>query len=284
MRIEKRVGYPRAIFHLTNRGARKVAIFTGDDDRRLFRNLLANFSRKHGIPMHAWSLMPNHYHLETTSEGTPLTRLMRDLDGTYAHLFNERHGTTGRLFQGPFRSHVIRDAEGAVYVSRYIHQNSLDVGFSPEAFPWSSARAYLGLEEVPDWLDVGPILETGIPGLPTAGESYLEYLQAPRRRRRRARRPEDDIELELVRLLDERTTEWILKEAPDLGQVQAATVTCWVGQRLCKLGSGPLADYFGYAGPGTVRVAAARFQERLDQIPALQEAMSRFRVPISRTR
>src|SRR5205085_8010509 len=111
-----------------NRGARKVSIFADQTDRNTFRNLLGCFAEKHSVKILAWCLMPNHYHLQPDYEGTPLSLMMRDLNRTYARRFNERHGTTGCLFQGPFKSMLIRDLDGLAYVNRYIHLNLVDLG------------------------------------------------------------------------------------------------------------------------------------------------------------
>ncbi len=103
--------------------------------------------------------MSNHYHMEPDCEGTRLSEMMHDLDGTYAKAFNERHGLVGCLFQGPFKSMAICDDEGLAYVSRYIHRNPVAAGFRPEEYSWSSCRSYLGLEPTPPWLDPRPVLE-----------------------------------------------------------------------------------------------------------------------------
>src|SRR5438552_351147 len=101
--VRHRIGLPKARFHVINRGARKVDIFSTDEDRRLFIGLLAKFTLKHQIRLIAWCLMSNHYHLETEGEGTPLVRMMHDLDGTYARIYNQKYGGTGCLFQGRFK-------------------------------------------------------------------------------------------------------------------------------------------------------------------------------------
>ncbi|RPH40573.1 MAG: hypothetical protein EHM91_10960, partial [Planctomycetota bacterium] len=132
--VRKRVGLPRGWFHVMNRGARKVSIFADEDDRAIFRGLMARFADRYSVKILGWCLMPNHYHIQPECEGTPLTQMMRDLDGTYARVFNGRHGTTGCLFQGPFKSMLIRDREGLAYVNSYIHLNPLDNGQSQASY------------------------------------------------------------------------------------------------------------------------------------------------------
>src|SRR6185503_17539781 len=98
---------------------------------KIFRGLLGRFAQDYSVKILAWCLMPNHYHLQPDSEGTPLSHMMRDLDATYARSFNARHGTVGCLFQGPFKSIHIRDSEGLTYVNRYIHLNPVDIHQAP---------------------------------------------------------------------------------------------------------------------------------------------------------
>ena len=69
MEIKRRVGLPPTTLHVMNRGARRVAIYADDHDRRMFVGRLGPLSEKYGVTLHAWCLMPNHYHLESSSRG-----------------------------------------------------------------------------------------------------------------------------------------------------------------------------------------------------------------------
>ena len=58
-----RVEYPGAIYHVINRGDRREAIFMDHQDRHLFLKTLAQACQKTDWQVHAYCLMPNHYHL-----------------------------------------------------------------------------------------------------------------------------------------------------------------------------------------------------------------------------
>jgi REP element-mobilizing transposase RayT len=58
-----RVQYPGAIYHVMNRGDRREAIFSDDQDRQLFLDTLAEACEKTDWQIHAWCLMGNHFHL-----------------------------------------------------------------------------------------------------------------------------------------------------------------------------------------------------------------------------
>ena len=54
---------PGHTHHVTQRSNRRQRTFFSDDDRRLYRNLLAAQCRKAGVEIWANCLMPNHVHL-----------------------------------------------------------------------------------------------------------------------------------------------------------------------------------------------------------------------------
>src|SRR5437868_2761059 len=58
-----RVEYTGAMYHVMSRGDRREAIFLDDVDRQDFIKTLAEACQKTGWQVHAYCLMPNHYHL-----------------------------------------------------------------------------------------------------------------------------------------------------------------------------------------------------------------------------
>ena len=59
-------------YHVMNRGIERRAIFTDDEDRLRFGDLLAQFEERFGVEVHGYCLMENHYHLILR---TPLANL-----------------------------------------------------------------------------------------------------------------------------------------------------------------------------------------------------------------
>ena len=55
--------YPGAIYHVMNRGVRREPIFKDEADRQCFVETLAEVCAKTGWQVHAYILMPNHFHL-----------------------------------------------------------------------------------------------------------------------------------------------------------------------------------------------------------------------------
>lgn len=279
MRIKRRAGLPRMDFHLMNRGARRIAIFRDDEDRGLFVDLLGWASSKHGLRLCAWCLMPNHFHFQSRADGPSVIRFMHDLTGSYARKFNKRHRGSGVLFQGAFLSTVVLDDAGLVYVNRYIHLNPVDLGIRPDAYRWSSCRAYLGLEPAPLWLDLAPVFGSADPDVPSDPDAYAAYLEAAPPKRKKRKAPESQFEDALLDLIERRVLEWL---EGFRGDVRPSAVIGYVAQRVAKIPAPVVARFVGAPSPGALRVATTRFQERIEESPALQEALRSLRVPAYR--
>ncbi len=274
MNIRRRMGLPRMSFHVMNRGARRATLFNQDEDRQRFVDLMARFCLKNGVKLSAWCLMSNHYHAEPNGEGTPLSHLMHDLDGTYARLFNEKHGLSGCLFQGRYKSMSIRDDRGLAYVSRYIHLNPRDMGEDPLVYRWSSCRAYLGLEPTPAWLDPMSVLRLFGDTLETARDNYRLYLRSAPPRRRKAEvgeDPVDDYLVDYIGHLEETWREGWKGPAGPPSPVALPTFICWYAQRQERIPPHILQEYYGYSSSGTPRVLATRFAKRLLKEPDLAQ-------------
>jgi putative transposase len=143
---------PRSILagvptHHIQRGNNRQAIFFDDLDRRIYRDLLIDGTRRFACFVHAWVFMPNHVHLLLTPERSAgLAQLTQWMGARYVKWFNQRHRRTGTLWEGRFRASTITSARYFLTCSRYIDQNPVRAGLcrSPGDFAWSS-YAHLAL-------------------------------------------------------------------------------------------------------------------------------------------
>jgi putative transposase len=133
--------------HATQRGNGRQRVFLRDGDHALYLDLLRHFCRKSGTAVWAWCLMPNHVHLilvPTHEDGLRAT--LAPAHTRYAVEINRREGRCGHLWQSRFAS-VPMDEPHLHACLRYVELNPVRAHLvdRPEAWPWSSARAHLGL-------------------------------------------------------------------------------------------------------------------------------------------
>jgi len=56
-----RIEYPGAWYHVTSRGNEKKKIYSDDQDKRRFLEILSATMNLYGVEVHAYVLMENHY-------------------------------------------------------------------------------------------------------------------------------------------------------------------------------------------------------------------------------
>ncbi len=185
-----RVEYPGAIYHIMNRGDRREPIFKDDADRQRFVETLAEACAKTGWQIHAYVLMPNHFHLVVETPQPNLVAGMKWFLGTYTGRFNRRHKLFGHLFSGRYKSLFV-DGSGSGYlksVCDYVHLNParakrVNADRPLRGFVWSSWPAYLWAPaRRPAWLRVDRLLgQWGVPKDSPAGRRRLEQALEARR-------------------------------------------------------------------------------------------------------
>lgn len=183
MARQLRVEYPGAIYHLMSRGDRREPIFKDDQDRWSFVATLSEACGKTDWQVHAYILMPNHFHLVLETPSANLVAGMKWFLGTYTSRFNRRHKIVGHLFSGRYKSLVV-DGSGNGYlksVCDYVHLNpsraKLLMADQPlRQFGWSSWPEYLkSPSKRQAWLRVERLFgEHGIPKDSVAGRRELE--------------------------------------------------------------------------------------------------------------
>jgi putative transposase len=110
-----RVEYSGAIYQVINRGDRREPIFKDDKDRPGFVSALGEACQKTGWQIHAFCLLPNHYHLVIETPRANLVAGMKWLLGTYTGRFNRRHKLFGHLFSGRYKALIV-DGSGNGYL------------------------------------------------------------------------------------------------------------------------------------------------------------------------
>lgn len=153
-----------SIYHIYNRGNNKEKIFLEDKDYGsfLFRlgmslgyekkeldHALLSFPKsrvafntsKNLFLLHAFCLMPNHFHLliEQLTD-IPISNLMLRACTSYAMFFNKKYNRVGHIFQDQFKAVPIESDRQLRWLSSYIHMNPVKDALvdNPIDYKWSS--------------------------------------------------------------------------------------------------------------------------------------------------
>jgi putative transposase len=177
-----RLQFAGAVYHVMARGNRKSTIFHDDEDRRQFLQVVGRAARLHDLRIMAFCLMGNHYHFILETPRQNLSDAMRFINGVFAQRSNRRHGQTGHVFEGRFRSLVIHQDSYLMRAARYDVRNPVRAGLVTDAraWHWSSYGATAGLERVPNWLNVDWIhWAFNANSRAEARRRYIRYVNAP---------------------------------------------------------------------------------------------------------
>lgn len=184
-----RLQFPGAIYHVMSRGDRREDIFRDDVDRESFLQTLADAGGKTGWQVHAFCLMPNHFHLVVETPQPNLVAGMKWFLGTYTARFNRRHRLSGHVFAGRYKSLLVGGEGGYLRtVCDYVHLNPVRAKLiAPESplrsYRWSSFPVHLAAPEArPSWLRGDRLFgELGIPRWDEAGRAEFEQRTEARR-------------------------------------------------------------------------------------------------------
>jgi REP element-mobilizing transposase RayT len=160
MARQLRVEFANAVYHVTARGNERKAIYRDQADRRRFVETVEEAVDRFGVLVHAYCLMPTHYHLLLQTPRANLSAAAGWLQTTYSVRFNRRHHRSGHVCQGRFKAHLVEEDAYAQQLIKYIHLNPVRPKDKRKPMPpelkgdlakyrWSSHRAYAGLDAAP---------------------------------------------------------------------------------------------------------------------------------------
>jgi len=189
------------IIHVLNRGTDKRQIFLNDKDRLRFIHDLYELNdenqvgteyqrycddiqcrhkldrpRKILVDIHAFALMPNHYHLLLSAQADRgIPRFMHKINMGYSKYFNIKYERKGTLFEGKYHRVSVNSEAHFIHLPYYIHCNPLDLRFPEwrnreinnyqqildflETYRWSSHLDYLGKNNFPSVITKDFLLE-----------------------------------------------------------------------------------------------------------------------------
>ena len=158
-----RLEFEDALYHLCARGNRRGRIFVSERDYARFERFLAESLERYQVELHAYVLLPNHFHLLARTLKPNVSRWMHWLITNYSLWFNRRHDLSGYVFQGRYKAFLVQEGRYLLELSRYLHLNpvrgkSLGGGdFAARrarlrSYPWSTYRGYAHLARQKDFV------------------------------------------------------------------------------------------------------------------------------------
>ncbi|MBK1730788.1 transposase [Thiococcus pfennigii] len=190
-------GYPQ---HVIQRGNDRRRILLDEDDARHLWELLTVAAARHECAVHAYVLMPDHYHLLLTPSGEDgVGRMMQYVGREHARYFNRRYERAGTLWEGRYRATLLDPQQWLLACCRAIEDNPVRASLvdDPAAYRWSSHAANAG---------------GGDDGLITPHPAYLRLGRSRRARQAAyaAQWAEPLAEAQLARIHDATNKAWVL--------------------------------------------------------------------------
>jgi putative transposase len=196
-------------YHVINRGNQKARVFHNDADYSSFLTYMGEAQERLELPLLAVCLMPNHVHFVVRPrQDGDIAAWISWLFTTHVRRHHRKYGTTGRLWQGRFKSCLIQQDHHLLTVLRYVERNALAKNLVARAEDWRwGSLSWRGSREAPIALTAAPI------DLP---KWWAEYVNQPM----------TSAELEAVRESVHRqrpfgSTEWVDAAARESGLEQS---------------------------------------------------------------
>lgn len=127
--------------HVVQRGHNRQPIVLDDEDCSRWRALLAEAVATTRVALHAWVLLPDHFHLVLRpAHDADVGRLMQSLGRRYVATFNRRHGRSGTLWDGRYRACLLEPGDEVLRSMRFVDEHAHRFGVSaPESLHGGAA-------------------------------------------------------------------------------------------------------------------------------------------------
>lgn len=146
-------GAAGTVFHVMNRGVRRLALFNAPGDYESFLRCLRETRSRVPIRLLCYCVMPNHFHLVVwPTEDRQVSDFMRLLLVTHAKRWHGFRGTTGTgaVYQGRFKAFPVQTDSHFLTVCRYVEANPLRAGLVSHAEDWRWSSLHAVLENCED--------------------------------------------------------------------------------------------------------------------------------------
>jgi len=182
MARKPRIEYKGALYHVITRGNQRQKIFKDKDDYLKYLEVLTHYKEQYSFYLYAYLLMSNHVHLLIETQEIPLSKILQGINQKYTMYFNWRYRTVGHLFQGRYKALLCDRDEYLLSLIKYIHLNPVraKITETPDEYPWSSHRSYVGWDDGNALVDIDPVLMMFSENKPKARKLYRAYISDSR--------------------------------------------------------------------------------------------------------
>ena len=112
------------IYHIINRG--NMQVFDDQEDYEYFLSLLKSAKKRADVEIHAYCLMPNHFHLMLVPKAEKsLSRFMQWLMTSHVRYYHKKNKTSGHIWQGRFKSFIVEQESYYITLIRYYSTSAL---------------------------------------------------------------------------------------------------------------------------------------------------------------
>lgn len=125
------------LYHIINRGNMRMQVFDDKDDYEYFLELLKKACKREKVEIHAYTLMPNHFHLLLLpKEQNSLSRFMQWVMTSYVRYYHRKNRSSGHIWQGRYKSFIIEKETYYITLIRYIEANAKRAKLVRKAEDW----------------------------------------------------------------------------------------------------------------------------------------------------
>lgn len=151
---EIRIQYENAWYHVMNRAAGRKFIFSDENNKYIFFELIDEVYKKYAIEIHAYCLMDSHYHLLIKTPNANLSKAMHYLQFMFSKTYNKIRCSDDPIFKSRYKSILVKNEAYLSQVCRYIHLNPVEANLARGVdYTWSSYRYYINNSQKPYWLN-----------------------------------------------------------------------------------------------------------------------------------
>jgi len=149
MARKPRIDVGGEFYHVINRANARMKIFFSESDYKLLEKILLEGKYLFDMRILSYCIMPNHFHLLLWPKNDgDMQKFMRWITLKHTQLWHKIHDTvgTGHLYQGRYKSFLIKDEKHLLTEMIYIERNPVRAKIAEKATGWafSSAQYRIG--------------------------------------------------------------------------------------------------------------------------------------------